>query len=94
MAHTVHNPKRLLARVARIRGQVQAIDKALLLGQDCSEMLQLVSSCRGALNGLMYELIEGHLEHHVVGGAGPKKSNHNQKQASEQLLSVIRTYLK
>jgi FrmR/RcnR family transcriptional regulator, repressor of frmRAB operon len=53
MSHTTQSKGKLLARVHRIQGQVQAIEKALRLDQDCTEVLQLLASTRGAMNGLM-----------------------------------------
>ena len=61
MSHISKNKTKTLSRVRRIKGQVEAIERALEGEGECEEILQLVASCRGALNGLMAELIEGHL---------------------------------
>ena len=61
MAHTTKEKEKLLRRVRRIRGQVDAIERALDSEQECGGSLQLMAACRGALNGLMAELIEGHV---------------------------------
>ena len=66
MSHTVKDKKKLLSRVRRIKGQSEAIERALEGDSECEDILQLVASCRGALNGLMAELIEGHLRFHVL----------------------------
>ena len=92
MAHTITNKNKLIARVRRIRGQIDAIEKALDNEKDCSDILQTVASCRGALNGLMCELIEGHVVSHVI---DPKrKPSAEQIKAADTLLDVIRAYLK
>jgi DNA-binding FrmR family transcriptional regulator len=92
MAHTTRNKTKLLSRVHRIRGQVEALERALDADSGCAEILQLVAACRGALNSLMAELIEGHVRFHVL---PPSRKNHNsQMEAAEQLLDVVRTYLK
>ena len=92
MSHTITEKKKLIARVRRIRGQVDAIEKALENEKDCSDVLQTVASCRGALNGLMSELIEGHVLTHVI--APDHKPTSEQKRAAETLLDVVRAYLK
>ena len=93
MAHTIEGKKNLLVRIKRIKGQVNGIEKALEEEGDCSELLQAVASCRGALNGLMGELIEGHVMEHVISPHGGKVGV-EQKRAAEQLLSVVKAYFK
>lgn len=90
--HTIHEKKKLLNRIRRIRGQVEAIEKALEAEQDCTAIMQTVAACRGAINGLMCEIIEGHILHHVH--EPDKELTRNQAQATEELLDVIRAYLK
>jgi len=92
MAHVVHDREKLLARARRIRGQVEAIERGLESAQDCSEMLQLIAACRGAIDGLMAEVIEGHIRFHVVDPA--RKPNSPQARAAQELIEVVRTYLK
>lgn len=92
MSHTIQDKKRLLGRVHRIQGQLSAIERMLTDEEDPHETLQLVASCRGALNGLMFEIIEGHVRHHVVDLA--KRQTPQQSEAVEQLVAVIRSYLK
>jgi len=92
MAHTTKDKEKLLIRVRRIRGQVEAIERALSEAQDCADVLQLVAACRGALNGLMAELIEGHIRFHVLAPNG--RGGAPQAEAAEELIEVVRTYLK
>ena len=92
MAHTIRNKKKLLDRVRRIRGQVAGIEKALELERDCSSIMQTIAACRGAMNGLMAELMEGHVAEHVLDPR--RKPTAEQSQAARELLSVIKTYLK
>lgn len=92
MAHTTKDKANLLSRVRRIRGQVEAIERALDGDQECSSVLQLMAACRGALNGLMAEVLEGHIRFHVL---DPKSSNNSpQVEAAGELIDVIRRYLK
>lgn len=87
--HTTQNKAELLVRVRRIAGQVAAIEKALTEEDDCSKILQLIAGSRGAMDGLMAEVLEGHVRLHV---ANPKATD--RAQATEDLIKLIRSYLK
>jgi DNA-binding FrmR family transcriptional regulator len=92
MSHTVRDRKKLLNRVRRIRGQVEGIEKALVDEKDPFAILQTVAACRGALNGLMAEIIEGHIRMHVV---DPDTSpSPEQLESAEELIDIIRAFLK
>lgn len=93
MAHTVKDKKKLLNRVRRIRGQVDAIERSLETETEgCTSVLQLIASCRGAMNGLMAEVIEGHIRFHVIDP--DRKPTSEQSEAAEELIDVVKTYLK
>ncbi|XXX78305.1 metal/formaldehyde-sensitive transcriptional repressor [Sorangium sp. So ce134] len=89
--HTIENKKKLIARVRRIRGQLEAVERALDGEHGCAEVLQTVTSARGALNGLVSELIEGHIRTHVMAGDGATAS---QREAVEELVQIVRAYVK
>jgi DNA-binding FrmR family transcriptional regulator len=91
MAHTTKDKKKLLSRIRRIKGQTEAIERALESEVECDEILQLVASCRGALNGLMAELIEGHLRFHVLDPG--QKARPSQLEAADELMAVVKRYL-
>jgi DNA-binding FrmR family transcriptional regulator len=92
MAHTAKDKEKLLKRVRRIRGQVEAIERALESEQECAGVLQLMAACRGALNGLMAEVMEGHVRFHVLDPEQGKDSP--QGKAAEELIDIVRAYLK
>lgn len=92
MGHTTKAKKKLLGRIRRIRGQAEAIERALSEEQECSDVLQLVAACRGALNGLMAELIEAHVRYHFLDAE--RGANTPQADAAEELIGVVNTYLK
>jgi FrmR/RcnR family transcriptional regulator, repressor of frmRAB operon len=92
MAHTARDKQKLLVRVRRIRGQVEAVERALKEEHECTDVLQLVAACRGALNGLMAELVEGHIRFHVLDPERPQDSP--QGAAAEELIDIVRSYLK
>ncbi|MDQ2680887.1 MAG: metal/formaldehyde-sensitive transcriptional repressor [Candidatus Eremiobacteraeota bacterium] len=80
MAHTQRDRAKLTARIRRIKGQLEAVERALDAENECGEVLQLIAAARGAMNGLMGQLLEDHLRMHVLD--------------SDDLISVVRTYLK
>jgi FrmR/RcnR family transcriptional regulator, repressor of frmRAB operon len=92
LAHTTKDKKKLLSRTRRIKGQVEAVERALEGDTECEDVLQLVASCRGALNGLMAELIEGHVRFHVLSPG--QKTLPSQLEAANELISVIKRYFK
>ncbi len=92
MAHTTKDKNKLLSRTRRIKGQIEAVERALEGAAECEEILQLVASCRGALNGLMAELIEGHVRFHVL--SPDQKALPSQLEAADELISVIKRYFK
>jgi DNA-binding FrmR family transcriptional regulator len=92
LAHTTREKARLLARVRRIRGQLEAVERALEAESGCSDVLQLLAGARGAMNGLMAEVIEDHIREHVVSPA--IESDAERTKGADELIEVIRTYLK
>jgi FrmR/RcnR family transcriptional regulator, repressor of frmRAB operon len=92
MAHTQEEKKKLLNRVRRIGGQVDAIERALNQEAECSEVLHNISACRGAMDALMAEVIEGHIRFHVL---DPETiPTDEQTQAADDLIHALRAYLK
>jgi len=92
MSHTIKEKAKLLARVHRISGQIEAVERALEAEKGCAEVLQLVVGARGALNSLMAELIEDHIRMHVVDPA--RERNRDRAQSAEELIEIVQAYLK
>jgi FrmR/RcnR family transcriptional regulator, repressor of frmRAB operon len=92
MTHTVREKQKLLARARRIRGQVEAIERALESEAGCEQVMHLIAAARGAMAGLMAEVVEDHVRTHLVNADSfPGALN---VEAADQLLDVVRTYLK
>jgi DNA-binding FrmR family transcriptional regulator len=92
MSHTVREKGKLLARVRRIRGQVEALERALEAEKGCTEVLQQIAAVRGAINSLMSEVIDDHVRTHI---ANPAITNHAERtKGADELLDVVRAYLK
>jgi len=92
MSHTIKNKAKLIARVRRLKGQVEAIERSLEAEAPCGEVLNLVASVRGAMTGLTAELIEEHVREHV--SDPDKDEDSGRAQGAAELIEVIRTYLK
>ncbi len=90
MSHTTHQKKKLIARVSRIRGQLEAVERALEGERPCGEILQLLASVRGALTGLTGEVLDDHLHEHVLHAANEKA----RTEAVEEISEVLRTYIR
>ena len=92
MTHAVRDKKKLLARVRRIRGQVEAVERALEAESGCEQVMHLLASTRAAMAGLMAEVVEDHVRSHMVDRE--KYPDALDDDAAEALLVVVRTYLK
>lgn len=92
MGHTVREKAKLLGRVRRIRGQVEALERALDAEKGCSEILHQIAAAQGAMNGLMTEVIADHIQMHI---ANPDiASTAERAKGADELIDVIRSYLK
>lgn len=80
-----------MARVRRVRGQCDALERALEAGSACGPVLQQIAAIRGAINGLMSEVLESHIRE---GFAQPSASEAQYDERVQELLTLVRTYLK
>ena len=92
MSHTIREKQKLLARVRRIRGQVEAIERALDDEAGCEQVMHQIAGVRGAIGGLMAVVVEDHVRTYLVNTE--KHPDALNTEAAEQLLEVVRTYLK
>ena len=76
----------------RLKGQIEAVGRALDEERPCADVLQIIAACRGAINGLMAELLEGHIRYHVMDSDGHRASD--RTEAAEELIDVLRSYLR
>lgn len=92
MAHTLRGKQKLVNRVRRLCGQIEAVEKAIDEERDCFAILQTVAACRGAINRLMAEIMEDHIRYHLLSPDRPPQSQ--EVQAAEELIAVVKTYLR
>lgn len=91
MPHTAEEKKRVLTRVRRVRGQLDALEAALENGAECGPILQQIAAVRGAINGLMAGVLESHLREefaHMAHASG------KPGQSIDEVVSLVRSYLR
>jgi DNA-binding FrmR family transcriptional regulator len=88
MSHLTREELDLVTRAKKIVGQLEAVERALDEHQPCAEILHRLSAARGAINGLMAELMESHIRDHM-----PRKTR-TAEEAAEDLVEIVRSYLK
>lgn len=91
MAHTARDKKPLLTRIRRIKGQAEALEKAVAEEVDCVAVLQQIAAIRGAVNGLMTQVLEGHIREHLGADGVPLQQ---RQRDVEQIVQTLRSYLK
>ena len=89
MSHTIRKKTKLLNRASRIRGQIEAIERALTEEAECGEVLQRVAAARGALDSLMCEVLEDHVQLHILSPSASVR-----REAADQLVDIVRSYFK
>lgn len=82
--------RKLLHRVKKIRGQLEAAERILTHDEDCANVLMLLAAIRGGVNSLMAEVLEDHLRLHVAGVSGERIA----PELAEEVIELVRSYLK
>jgi DNA-binding FrmR family transcriptional regulator len=91
MSHLDREKQKLVARIKRIRGQVDSIERSLTTGDDCADLLMLLAAVRGGVNSLMAEVLEDHIRLHMM---GDEKNTIPSPELAEDLIGLVRAYLK
>ena len=92
MSHVVEGKQKLLNRVRRLKGQVEALERALDADAGCNEVMRLLTAARGAINGIMAEVVEDHIGMHMIDPE--RKRSTGEKRAADELIGVLRTYIR
>ena len=91
IGHIAKEKQKLLNRLKRMRGQLEAIERAVENDNECTRVLQQATSCRGALDGFIAEVIEDHIREHVI---DPTKPEDDPKTvAAHELIDIVRSYI-
>ena len=88
MSHLSREELDLVNRTKKVIGQLESVERALNEHQSCSEVLHRLAAARGAINSLMGELMEDHIRNHM-----PRKTK-TSEEAADDLIEIVRTYLK
>jgi DNA-binding FrmR family transcriptional regulator len=91
MSHIEKEKQKLVARIKRIRGQVDSIERSLTTEDDCADVLMLLANVRGGINSLMAEVLEDHIRHHLL---SPERSAAPPHELAEDMIDLVRAYLK
>lgn len=92
MSHVAAEKQKLLNRLKRIRGQIDALERAVDAEVECARVLQQATACRGALEGFIAEVIEDHIREHMIDPQLP--AGDPRAQAAEELVAIIKAYLR
>jgi DNA-binding FrmR family transcriptional regulator len=88
MSHTSREKLDLTTRTKKVIGQLESVLRGLNHDEPCAEVLRRLAAARGAINSLMGELMEDHIINHM-----PKNSK-SAEEAAEDMIQIVRTYLK
>ncbi len=90
MSHVKNEKAKLMNRIRRVRGQIEAVERAIENEEGCATVLHLIVAARGAMNGLMTEVIEDHVRLHVVDPA----KDAERKRGADELIEAVQSYLR
>lgn len=90
MIHQEREKIKLLQRLRKVRGQLDAVERALMADEECGGQLMLLAACRGGINGLMGEVLETHIRFHLADGAKEQIA----PELAEDLIDLVHAYLK
>lgn len=92
MVHGVTEKQKLINRVRRLRGQVEALERALEAEVGCAQIMQQLTAARGAINGLMAEIVEDHIRMHMIDPG--RQPTAQESEAADELVSVMHSYIR
>ena len=83
--------QKLLSRIKRLGGQIDAVERAVTGDDECADILMLLAAIRGGVNSLMAEILEDHIRLHIT---HPDRTTESPEELTEDLISLVRAYLK
>lgn len=83
--------QKLLSRIKRLAGQIDAVQRSVTEGDECADILMLLAAIRGGVNSLMAEILEDHIRLHIT---RPNRSTGTPEELTEDLIGLVRAYLK
>lgn len=92
--HSPEEKRRAVARLRRIRGQVDGLERAIQAGSGCGDVLQQIAALRGAVNGLMAGILDSHLREEFGQAAADPKLRKRHQASIDGVVALVRSYLK
>jgi len=83
--------QKLLSRIRRLGGQIDAVERSITAGDECADILMLLAAIRGGVNSLMAEILEDHIRLHIT---HPNRTVESPEELTEDLIGLVRAYLK
>lgn len=83
--------QKLLSRIKRLAGQIDAVERSVTEGDECADILMLLAAIRGGVNSLMAEILEDHVRLHIT---HPNRAKESPQELTEDLIGLVRAYLK
>jgi DNA-binding FrmR family transcriptional regulator len=83
--------QKLVSRIRRLAGQIDAVERSVTEGNECADILMLLATIRGGVNSLMAEILEDHIRLHIT---HPDRSTQSREELTEDLIDLVRAYLK
>ena len=83
--------QKLLSRIRRLGGQIEAAERSITSGDECADILMLLAAIRGGVNSLMAEILEDHIRLHIT---QPNRADESPEELTEDLIGLVRAYLK
>ncbi len=83
--------QKLLSRIKRMGGQIDAVERSVMAGDECADILMLLAAIRGGVNSLMAEILEDHIRLHIT---HPNRGPESPEELTEDLIGLVRAYLK
>lgn len=83
--------QKLLSRIKRLAGQIDAVQRSVTEGDECADILMLLAAIRGGVNSLMAEILEDHVRLHIT---HPNRAKETPEELTEDLIGLVRAYLK
>ena len=90
MSHQDRERVKLLQRLRKVRGQLDAVERSLTADEDCGGQLMLLAAVRGGVNGLMAEVLETHIRFHLA----DQGKDQIAPELAEDLINLVHAYLK
>jgi DNA-binding FrmR family transcriptional regulator len=90
MPHHEREKIKMVQRLRKLRGQLDAVERALTADEDCGDQLMLLAAVRGGVNSLMGEVLEDHIRLHLTDGSKERIA----PELAEDLIDLVRAYLK